>query len=379
MSAVEEIHTPAEVAGLKDLWTRLLAASGSANIFLSWEWMANWLDLVGFWGRPRVLLVRDGAGEVKGLAPLFAERAGQASLAPRRLRFMGTGFGADHLGFIARAGEDITPEVVTWLTAGRRGWDIVELRWQAEQQAQRLAQALAAHNGAYASALEAADPSPLLRLPPSWEEYRERLGSNLRANLGRYRRKLEREHGAAFRCVRTPEELERVWAALVALHQTRWRDRGQPGSFVKPYFEILHHRFARIALTQGWLRLYYLEARDRVIAALYCFRYGARVSYFQAGFHPAWAGYGPGRLLMAHAIRSAIEEGAAEFDFMRGGEDHKFRWSPEVRRDYHVTIYRLHPRVLTALRLQGGVRLLRRGIRQILQARFLLRAQRAPR
>ena len=103
---------------------------------------------------------------------------------------------------------------------------------------------------------------------------------------------------------------------------------------------------------------------------LYCFRYGPRVSYFQAGFDTAWARYGPGRLLMAHAIRSSIEEGATEFDFMRGVEEHKLRWKPELRHDYHVTIFRARPAVITALRLQGGVRLLRRGARRLLLSRL---------
>lgn len=370
-AATIDVHLGADaLRAIVPLWSELLAASGSANIFLTWEWMSAWCEVLGTAAVPCVLVVRNGDGAVKGLAPLYTDQRAGRSLALRRLRLMGTGFGADHMAFICRAGEDITPEVADWIAGRVPEWDVAELRWVDEVQARRLAIALERYRG-HVCVLTEADPSPVVRLPATWEEYRGLLGSSHRASLGRYARKLERERAPVdFRRAATAEEFGRAWSALVRLHQTRWRRRGLPGSFVKPHFEELHRQFARLALERGWLRLYHLEAREQIIAVLYCFRYGPRVSYFQAGFDTAWARYGPGRLLMAHAIRSSIEEGATEFDFMRGVEEHKLRWKPELRHDYHVTIFRARPAVITALRLQGGVRLLRRGARRLLLSRL---------
>jgi CelD/BcsL family acetyltransferase involved in cellulose biosynthesis len=351
----------------RSLWDEILQASGSPNIFLTWEWMANWLDLHRA-GRQRVLLVRGPGGEVQGLAPLF-EVSSPGLFRLRRVRFMGTGFGADHLALISRPGCDIVGDVVNWIAAHHVPWDVIELRWLVQNQAQRLVEVLHSHRHKWAWQMEDADPAPLLRLPSSWEEYLRGLGPNLRASLGRSRRKLERDHErVTFARVERPDELPRTWQALVRLHQARWCSRGELGSFVKPGFEELHRRFAQIALDRGWLRLYFLEVKSQIIAALYCLRYDHRVSYFQAGFDSAWSQHGPGRLLMAHAIRESISEGALEFDFMRGAEEHKMRWKPEICRDTHVTIFLDKARVRTGLWVQEGARWLRRSARNTLLA-----------
>ena len=81
-------------------------------------------------------------------------------------------------------------------------------------------------------------------------------------------------------------------------------------------------------LEAGLLRLYGLRLDGQIIAAYYGFMHssgGVRRAYFYlSGFDPAYAKFSLGRLIVEHAIRSAIAERASEFDFLRGNEPYKY-------------------------------------------------------
>jgi CelD/BcsL family acetyltransferase involved in cellulose biosynthesis len=68
----------------------------------------------------------------------------------------------------------------------------------------------------------------------------------------------------------------------------------------------------------------------------YCFRYRDVFYDYQRGLNPEWNRYSPGHLLLAHAMREAIAEGAREFDLLRGVEPYKFSWTDTVRTDSRI-------------------------------------------
>src|SRR5207245_43184 len=80
---------------------------------------------------------------------------------------------------------------------------------------------------------------------------------------------------------------------------------------------------------RGWLRLSELRLDGRPAASLYGFRYRDTFSFYQSGFDPAYARDSVGLVTMGLAIRSAIEEGAAEYDLLHGDEAYKFQWARE--------------------------------------------------
>jgi CelD/BcsL family acetyltransferase involved in cellulose biosynthesis len=119
-------------------------------------------------------------------------------------------------------------------------------------------------------------------------------------------------------------------STLFELHRKRWsveRDR----VFASEDAQAFHRDFASAALDRGWLRLWFLEVDGTSIAAWYGWRLGRRYLYYQAGLDPAWAKHSPGLVLLAHTIRSALEEGAAEYDMLLGDEAYKARFADAQR------------------------------------------------
>ena len=70
------------------------------------------------------------------------------------------------------------------------------------------------------------------------------------------------------------------------------------------------------------------------IAAIFAFQYRDKLLYYQAGYDPAYSKYSPGLTLMALVIEYAISKGLKEYDFLRGDEEYKWKWT----NDYRMTI-----------------------------------------
>ena len=79
------------------------------------------------------------------------------------------------------------------------------------------------------------------------------------------------------------------------------------------------------------LRLYRLVIGRKLMAVYYGFAHGGRAYAYLGGFDPDEPRLSPGALIMLHAIEAAIDEGATEFHFLRGGESYKYAWGARDR------------------------------------------------
>ncbi|MFX9097154.1 GNAT family N-acetyltransferase, partial [Acinetobacter baumannii] len=79
-----------------------------------------------------------------------------------------------------------------------------------------------------------------------------------------------------------------------------------------------------------------LKQKDQIIGVFYGMRLHHRSYFYQMGFNPEFGSISPGNLLLSFAIRTAIEDGSKEFDFLRGDEPYKRRWQAQ----HSITNYR---------------------------------------
>jgi CelD/BcsL family acetyltransferase involved in cellulose biosynthesis len=288
---------------LREEWSALSLAAG--NVFSTFEWAETWWRHYGR-ERPRVVACRDGADTV-ALLPLYVW-----SRRPVRVgRFIGHG-PADQLGPIsASSGGTIAAEallravehvhvdlVLAELLPGREDWR------------DRL--------GERPLLVES---SPTISLEGGWNAYLERRSANLRQQIRRRERRLDRRHAIRFRLAATPDRLEDDLTLLFALHRLRW---GREQSAFER-FERFHREFARVALERGWLRLWFLEVDERPAAAWYGFRFSGVESYYQAGRDPRLRDASVGFILLTHSIREAAQDGMTEYRLLRGAESFKQR------------------------------------------------------
>jgi CelD/BcsL family acetyltransferase involved in cellulose biosynthesis len=329
------IETIGELEGFRDLreeWTGLLAASDADNLFLSWEWLSTWWTHLAGSRRLFLLAARSG-GELIGLAPLAVAPGRRSSLAPlSSLAFLGTGsVGSDYLDVIAARGREAEAldALASYLDGQPLALALSNVR-RPSSAAAALVERLAGRG--WRCAERATDVCPFIRLRGiSWASYLSSLTGHHRSNFRRRLSNLERAFDVRFE--RADSEATRAVAldVLLDLHRRRWHERGGSTAFHSDALRAFHHAWSRVALDRGWLRLFALRLDGRPVGAIYGFRYRETFGFYQIGFDPAYARHGVGQVMVGLAIKSAIEEGADEFDFLHGDERYKFDWARQVR------------------------------------------------
>jgi CelD/BcsL family acetyltransferase involved in cellulose biosynthesis len=303
------------VGALVGDWRSLAVAQG--NAFLTPEWFSAWRRHYGGGSSPAVVVVRDSDGGVVGLLPLT--RVG------RTTQFAGANLG-DWFSPLAQPGRESEVAAAAAPVLAEAGHRTLVLH-NVDEDAEWITELMRAWPGSLAKRELYRDVVPYASLPPTWDEFLGQRSRNFRSQIGRKERKLQSSYGMEFRLIDDPVQLPAAMDSFFALHNARWSGESHQPSLAAAKTQAHHRDFAAMALERGWLRLWFLMAAGRPVAALYGWRIGHRYCYFNAGWDPAWAQASVGLVLLSHTIRSAIEEGAQEYNFLLGDEAYKSRFS----------------------------------------------------
>jgi CelD/BcsL family acetyltransferase involved in cellulose biosynthesis len=314
------------LARLGDEWRQLAQQSATATVFQTFEWNTVWWRRRGrgFGRRLCVLTFREGVGgRLVGLAPMMTSFWYATPL--RRLSFLGTG-DSDYLDLLTAPGfEDaVTAGFHAELTR-RGGWQIADLHHLRE--GGLLRSRLPGPESGLDCHEAAGEPCPYLALPGDWDTLSRQLGKKTRSNISYYDRGLHKVYAVEASYVTEAAILNDEMTRLFDLHQRRWNQRWLPGVFGSRPVQRFHRDVAHALLERGWLRLFTLRLDGQTQASLYCFAFGDRLCYYQGGFEPTLAKWSLGTVLTAYALRTSMEEGRAVFDFLRGDEPYKAKWT----------------------------------------------------
>jgi CelD/BcsL family acetyltransferase involved in cellulose biosynthesis len=317
---VSEVIDDAGFDALEPVWVALFDQAREVTPFQSWEWMSSW------WrhhaeGRRWVLIARD-KDVVVGIMPLRIEHYRGTPL--RLVRWMGAPL-SDYQNAICAPGREAecARAFLAYLVEQKSRWDLCDLNDVPR------GHPLSQGGGPLHATVEFHRHCPIIRLPSSWDAYLKTLGKNLRANVPRRRRQLEKAFRAELGIVEDPAELAQAMEDLFALHNRRWRKRGVRGAFASKRVQAFHHEVARRFLQRGWLRLHRLRLDGQTRGAFYCFHIPGRTYYYLSGFDLEISKFSPGNVLMGEVVKRAIADGDRELDLLRGDETYKYAWKAE--------------------------------------------------
>jgi CelD/BcsL family acetyltransferase involved in cellulose biosynthesis len=331
--AVELFADWASLARLQPEWNLLLGCSRSDTLFLTWEWISAWAEVVGDAVQPFVLAARSPDGHLLGLAPFYLSWTWLFGGLPlRALRILGDHHsGAEYGDWILERGREgeAARALAQALAATRGKWDCLWMPntsgWMGARD--RIVPACVEFG---LVARERSIEFSSVSLPPRYEDYWNRLSGNRRSVVRRQARKAAAV-GASLETCTTTDVLGEWVEALAALNHSRWRTMGQTGTFRRKPFELaFYHRFTAIALARGWLRMFGLKVGGVQKAIQIGYVYKSSVLQLQEGFDPK-ASPGIGNVLRAQVIEACIGEGVTTYDFLGEHNDHKRRWLAEMR------------------------------------------------
>jgi CelD/BcsL family acetyltransferase involved in cellulose biosynthesis len=232
---------------------------------------------------------------------------------------------SDYLNVIAERGAEtrVAMRLARALAAGELGsWDelVLPLMDGAGQMPSLLKDAC--RRAGLPAELSQTTTAPYVPLPSSWDEYLKALTKRHRQHLRAALRDFDNWAGPGQRLeqVTGRDDLRKGQLILIALHKQRWASAPHGGGvFRSPRFIAFHEAVLPQLLEANALQLLWLHAQGRPVAAMYSIVWNNKVYFYQSGRDVTLPGQlRPGIVLIAKAIRHAIEAGRREFDFLGG-------------------------------------------------------------
>ena len=338
----EVIHDAAALARLTAPWRALLDRAAAPSLTKTPTWLlAWWRQFGGVDGRRLCAIAFHDAvsDELVALIPLCRRTVMVRRVLPiRQLELLATGEDqadeilSDYTGAIVAAGYEVEVAEATrkLLVDGKLGgFDHLVMPRMSAEDPFPAALAAALDRAGLQVSLAPDGACPYVPLPNNFEAYRQSLDRDRRYVVTRSLRELEKwagPGGYARVVARTPAELAEGRAILHSLHGERWGADGHEGAFASDRFTRFHDEVMTVLLggTDGQLELQWLVVEGRPVVVLYNIVYRGRVYFYQSGRTlDVPKGLRLGLAAHALALRTAMERGLAEYDFLAGSAQYK--------------------------------------------------------
>ncbi len=324
-------------------WDQLVSESCQQGVFfLRWHWNRLWWRMYAPPGSELFLIVcRGTSGRLVGVAPLYRHsRKVLGVLGLYEVCFLGTGTAlksSEHLDIIALRGyEMLVGEAVAKCIRQQSTWHRIWL-WGIHATSPVLPHFAKAFGSE--AAVNPCDRLPYISTDVDWAAVKLGFGSNLRTNIDRYIRRIEKQYKCRFVRVETSEQVDEFMEAFVRLHQERWLSKGERGSFAFPGFKDFMQETLREAFRCHRARLWMLFLDGQCVATLQAFVDRGVAHYFQGGFASGYEKYHLGSVMLARSIQDCIEaDDVDQFDFMGGGASYKESWTTSAHDAVEVEI-----------------------------------------
>lgn len=330
MAHVREVNDITELRAYQSFWKGLLAKTPQASFFQTLEWLEIYWRHYGQGKRLRVLLVQVDC-QILGIVPLVQQvertKAGSVTV----LTYPLDGWGS----FYGPLGSDTAATlyaVAQYLSADRREWDMLDLRWiDPEVDRGRAFSALRCHG------LQPADlpwhASYGIELSGDFTGYLANRTPHFRERLRRASHAIMTEgiQGVRYRPIGGTANFGGADLALyeecVSVAARSWQGHSTSGTTLSHPQTAAYFRDCFIAAAQlGMLDLVTLRRQEEVVAFCYNFHHRGRVQGIRMGYVPELQHLGLGTLTMAYQIQDSYLRGDCLIDLGPEHADVKQRW-----------------------------------------------------
>lgn len=329
MSLTVTIETDASCfTTLEAEWLTLLKSAVTNTVFQTPIFLRNWWQTLGD-GKLQVVVIRDNDNVLRGVAPFFIQTSERNK---QELCFVGCVNVSDYLDVIVDA--SVQQQVYAALHSALT----TQIEWQ-ELFLCSLPENSPTRNFLktnFPQAVETIqDVTPQIDLPATWEEYLAVLDRKQRHEVKRkWRRAEELDH--SFDLITTAEDARAAVEEFIQLHKA---SSAEKQSFWNEAHLVFFRKLIPDTAAAGWLKLFFLQIEGKRVATMLIFDYNNKYDLYNSGFIPdAYKEVGTGTTLTAYTIKHAIDNNRRIYDFLRGGEEYKFRLGAHTHTVYDIKI-----------------------------------------
>lgn len=287
----------------------------------SFAWHYAWWESYQTTHELRIYVYRE-SGKLLGIAPFFVDRW----LGQKRLRFLGSGNVCTDYAQIITADnlrKQIAGDIIEDLQA-TKSVAMVELEGIGNSDSDQIfcSDLKDVSYWRYDRQLE---PTWIIELPATWKMFKERSSSSLRRKIKKAETRLDSGE-VVVRSTSIDLDFDIAFEKLIELHQERFVSKGEPGVFSDQRFRSFLGKATRTLVEQQAAEIL-LGYRDDEAFVAHLYLNGTRgPQLYQSGVRTSAMKLEPGHLMFTYAVRKAIENGHAIFDFLRGSEAYKPFW-----------------------------------------------------
>jgi hypothetical protein len=337
MLKIHEINTFEGFVELQDYWNVLLRKSKSDIAALTWEHTfvsAKNLDI----NQNLKILYITNENRIIAIAPLRITQRRLRNIRYNVLEPLDFGSATDYTGLILAEQElECLQKFISYLYK-QKDWNFLNFSNIPEDSV--FAKLVTSNRKFFSKFIvEKNEFCPFMQLPNSIDEFLSSLKPHFRNQLRRCLRNLEKDYGKVE--LRESHELgsiENAMSIFFDLHQERWSSKGTSGAFHSTKIRNLFIERARIFSEKNWLGLYFLMVNDKPVAVNYTLEYNKKISSCLTGFNPNYHRYSVSNLLLLKIIERCISRGFIEYDFMRGKEPYKSKWTKKYKVNFTLKL-----------------------------------------
>ncbi len=332
-----------EIGAIEPEWNRLSESSSSPNVFSTNGWFRAWNRRFTHENpsdrRPNVLVIKKG-GAIVGISPFILRKVSRFGVGARKLEFVGSE--ADYNDFVL--GDDPVGHgeaIVQFLAQSQDQWDLVDLRDVRDtgNNIPVLTEALS-HSGLTFRLIPEEERCPYLAIDAPWSEMLTRRSPSSRHVFRNQQSRLNRmyEEGLRVRIIENPLDEPGLLEKLIALEVQKKVGGKESPPVIGKYPEVFQSLFDSLG-PRGWLYITLMELGGRPLAWRFGFRCGKKLWGYLTAYDHSFSQLSPGTMLIPAVVDYGLAHGCDEYDFLRGEESYKTRWSTGVHQSYWLRIW----------------------------------------
>jgi len=338
--SIKEVNDIEAFQSLKERWNMLLQQCPDNNVFLTWEWLFTWWRHYGQDKKLRIFLIKE-SDRVIAIAPFMEWKYRKGIFNIDVIENL-CAIECDYSGIIlTERRQESVALLLDCLKKITRDSHVVVRMSHIPENSLFLA-GLREQYPAFSSSLllieQPVSSCPYIDLPANWEEYFHALSRNDRGNLRRSMRSLQKEHAVEVKKYAGGDDLREQLQVLFELHQKRWQERNVISKFARPEARDFYLDVSRVFHQNNWLDLTFLNAGGKPVSAFWGFNYNDTFWNMTQTFDPDYSKYGVGQLHIMKLIEDAIKNGQRKFDFLKGDEAYKSRWTSSATNNFQITM-----------------------------------------
>jgi CelD/BcsL family acetyltransferase involved in cellulose biosynthesis len=315
---VQCIRTIAEFEAIRTTWEFVYMRDQYSQVFLTWDWLRGWFEQQRHdW----VILVACDPETQKpiGFLALQYKNPGRLPLPFETHLSMAGNPDADYTGLLALPeSETVVIDAFAAYLLQQSDWKVLLLKDVRDPRMPQLVE----HFQAACDIYRYQGPvCPYVDLPNSWEDYLvQQVSTSQRKRLRKALKDMENDPEVSITQT-TINSFDADFETFSYVYQLRHGQRS------KAKMQQMRE-FAHWGIQQNILRMYIFRKAGQPLAGemLLFDAKNQCLRGYQRGYDPQFSRLSPGHGAVAYVMRSAIESGLTQFDFLRGDEGYKAKF-----------------------------------------------------